>query len=285
MTAKTEGRSYRLLYFSPRPEDEERVCIGILLAEGRSSSVEYDEKLEKVHCFAPDYTKEALTSILEMARAEALTGTLESRFAELSPQFRLSAPRALLRPIDGRVREVLREKYLLKPKSADQKRKEKGIERRIDHFIFENLRVPFRAIHRRATVDEVLGFEAARELPKDLVPKPISRALIFDSAICLVDGVDLHIRSTDLLVHRVNTIAHAYWQYREVQEYFPKLGEKKIVRAAIVFDGKEKTVEPSLKWRADYAFHQFDKDSDITVKAGSPQQEFEMQSRLKQFLP
>jgi hypothetical protein len=256
-----------------------------LLTDGRSASVEYDERLEKVHCFAPDYTKEALGSVLETLRLEALSGTPESRFAEFSPQFRLSTPRALLRPIDDRVREVLREKYLLKPKSADQKSKEKGVERRIDRFLSENLRVPFRAIHRRASVGEVLGFEAARELPKDLMPKPISRALIFDSAICLVDGVDLHVRSTDLLVHRVNRIAHTYWQYREVQEYFPKLGEKKILRAAIVFDGKDKTVEASLKWRADYAFHQFDKDADITIRAGSPEQELEILTRLKKLLP
>ena len=285
MNSTMPERFYRLLYFIPRPEEDERVCVGLVLKDGRATSVEYDDKLEKVHCFAPDYTKESLAFVLQTIQADAARAAESGQFAEFSPQFRLSTPRALARPIDEHVRAVLRQKFLLKPKSSEHRTKEKGVERKIDRFIYDNLRLPFMAMHRRASVDEVLGFEASHRLPTDLIPKSVSRALIFDSTICLVDGVDLHIRSTDVLVNRINRVAHTYWQYSKVKEYFPRLNEKKIIRAAIVFDGKQETVEPSLRWRADYAFHQFEKDADLTVKAGSEQQELEMQRKLKQLLP
>ncbi len=54
---KSPNRFYRLVYFSPRPEDDERVCVGILLYDSGFAELEFDENLDKAHCFAPDYTK------------------------------------------------------------------------------------------------------------------------------------------------------------------------------------------------------------------------------------
>jgi hypothetical protein len=285
MNAELPDRFYRLLYFSPHPEDDERVCVGIVLQDGETTLIDYDERLEKAHCFAPDYTKESIAFVLETMQAEAKRAARDGKFVEFSPQFRISSPRALLHPVDEKVRAVLRQKYLLKPKSSEHKRKERGVERRIDQFLIETLHVPHSVIHRKATIDDLLGFEASRELPRDLLPKPVSRALISESEICLVDGVDLHLQSTDLLVHRVNRVAHTFWQYSKVKELFPALKERHMLRAAIVFDGKGSEVETSLKWRSDYAFHQFEKDADMTVKAGSHQQELAMRDTLKNLLP
>jgi hypothetical protein len=285
MNSELPNRFYRLLYFSPRPEDDERVCVGIIFKDEKNTFVDFDDKLEKAHCLAPDYGKKSLSFVLESIQANAEQATIEGKLTEFSPQFRLSAPRALLLPVDAKVRSVLRHKYLLKPKSFEHKKKEKGVERKIDQFLLESLRVPFSVIRRKTTIDDLLGFDASRQLPKDLVPKPVSRALISPSEIVLVDGVDLHLHSTDLLVHRVNRVAHTFWQYSKVKEMFPALKERHIQTAAIVFDGKEAQVEPSLKWRSDYAFHQFEKDADMTVKAGSHQQELAMKKSLRNLLP
>lgn len=285
MNAEFPERFYRLLYFSPRPEDDERVCVGVVIQDGKNSFVDYDDRLEKAHCFAPDHTRESLSFVLQEIQGEAERAAKQGKLAEFSPQFRLSSPRALLQPVDQRVRNILREKYLLKPKSYEQRKKEKGVERKIDQFLFESIRVPQNYVLRKVSVDDVFGFEVSRELPKDLVPKSVSRALISNSEICLVDGVDLHLQSTDLLVNRVNRIAHTFWQYNQLKELFPKWDQKNMFRAAIVFDGNQDRVEPALKWRADYAFHQFEKDADITVKAGSPQQEIAMRNSLKDFMP
>lgn len=285
MNAKLPERFYRLVYFSPRPEDDERVCVGVVLQDGDTSFLDYDEKLEKAHCFAPDYTKESMVFVLQTIRDEVKTVAREGKFVEFSPQFRISSPRLLLNPVDEKVRDVLRHKYLLKPKSAEHRKKERGVERKIDQFLVESLHIPVSAIRRKATVEDVLGFDATRELPKDLVPKPVSRALISGSDICLVDGVDLHLGSTDLLVHRVNRVAHTFWQYRTLTEMFSAFKQRNVFRAAIVFDGRGNQVEPSLKWRSDYVFHQFEKDADITVKAGSDEQELAMRDSIKNLLP
>jgi hypothetical protein len=284
---KTEPveRFYRLLYFSPRPEDDERVCVGVILKDGKHAYVEYDDRLEKAHCFAPDYTRESLMFVLRSIQDEAGKIATEGRLYEFSPQFSLSNPRAILRPIDEQVRDVLRDKYLLKPRASEHKRKEKGVERKIERFLKEKIHVPSSEIVRKATVDDVVGFGAAKELPKDLVPKPVSRALISQSEIYLIDGIDLHVNNQDLLVNRVNRVAHTFWQYKNLKQIFPNLRDKHMVRAAIIFDGKEEKVEPSLKWRADYAIHQFEKDADLTIKEGSAQQERLMRESLQRLLP
>lgn len=246
--------------------------------------MDYDDNLEKAHCFAPDYTKQSLSFVLQTIQGEAERAAREGKLPEFSPQFGLSAPRSLLYPADESVRAVLRHKYLLKPKSAEHKKKAKGVERRIDRFLVDDLQVSESLIRRKPTIDDLLGVELSRGLPRDLVPKPIARALISQSTICLVDGVDLHSQSIDVLVHRVNRVAHAFWQYNEIKQMFLAAEQKTMLRAAIVFDGHGDQVEPSLKWRSDYAFHQFEKDADITVKAGSHRQELVMRDTLQRLL-
>jgi hypothetical protein len=262
-------RFYRLLYFSPRPEDDERVCVGIVLRDGSQAFIEYDEKLEKAHCFAPDYARTSISFILGTIQGEASRIAVSGKMPEFSPQFSVSTPRVLLHPIDDKVRGVLRHRYLLKPKSPEHKQRERGLGRKIDKFLTENLQVPFRFISRRANAEELFGQDVVRELPKDLLPKSVSRALISDAAICLMDGVDLHVPSHDLLVQQVNRVAHTFWQYKKVEELFHG---KKILRAAVMFDGSGTQVEPALKWRWDYAVHQFEKDAEYTIKAGSDQE-------------
>jgi hypothetical protein len=58
------------------------------------------------------------------------------------------------------------------------------------------------------------------------------------------------------------------------------LRSPKILRAAIIFDGEGPDVEPALKWRQDYALDQFKKNANVTVKAGSLDQERELKGTL-----
>jgi hypothetical protein len=274
-------RFYRLLYFSPRPEDDERVCVGIILRDGNHALVDYDEKLEKAHCFAPDYTRPSIAFILQAIQADADRIALDGKMSEFSPQFSVSAPRVLLHVIDEKVRGVLRHRYLLKPKSSERKQRERGLGRKIDKFLTENLGFPANYFFRRATAEQLFGHDLVQELPKDLVPKSVSRALSAEGAICLMDGVDLHTPSHDLLVQQVNRVAHTFWQYKKVEELFHG---KTIVRAAVVFDGSGPQVEPALKWRWDYAKHQFNKDAEFTIKAGSGE-EAGLRDALTNLLP
>lgn len=285
MNSATPERYYRLLYFSPRPEDEEKVCVGLLIGDGKATYLDYDDRLDKVHSFAPDYSKDSIAFVLETIQAESRRFTAQTKLQELSPQFTLSPPRKLLQPLDDRVRTLLRQKYLLRPKPLEHKRKEKGVERKIDRFLTEHMRLPLSLIKRKATVDELVGAEASSRLPKDLIPKPVTRAVVVDTGILLVDGVDLHLHSADLLVNRINRVAHTFWQYSQLKELVPAFKKTGLFRAAVIFDGTGPEVEPSLKWRADYARHQFEKDADATVKAGAVKQELYMREELHKLLP
>jgi len=284
--AEVSERFYRLLYFSPRPEDEEKVCIGVLSYDLGQAYLDYDARLEKAHCFAPDYARESLSFVLEAIRDKARETALAGRIAEFSPQFQLSEPRALLQPVDEKVRSVLTHRYLLKLRSVEHRKREKGVGRRIDTFLSELFRTPLRfRLRRQVTAKDLFGDAAVREFPPDLLPKPVSRALISGPDVCLMDGADLHVESSDLLVSRVNRVAHAFWQYKQAEDFLGIRRDHRIVRAAIVFDGNQSKVESSLKWRLDFALHQFEKDADITVHVGSPKQEETLRSRLKALLP
>jgi hypothetical protein len=285
MSIQLPERFYRLLYFSPRPEDEEQVCIGIVLRDGSKTYLDFDDKLEKAHCLAPDYTKESFAFILNNVKNDAGLLADTGKLIELSPQFKMSAPRVLLHPIDPELRSVLRNKYLLKPKAAPRREKEKGIERKIDRLLREKMGVVSGVDwHRRATVDDLLDFEASKELPADLVPKPVARALSVGSGICLVDGVDLHTPSSDHLLSRISRVAHTFWQYDQAKEFLPDLRNKKLFRAAILFDGSGNKVEESVHWRADYARHEFGANAELIVKAGSTEEESAMQDRVTELL-
>jgi hypothetical protein len=279
---KSSNRFYRLVYFSPRPEDDERVCVGILLYDSGWADLDFDENLDKAHCFAPDYTKASLRFVLETIRSQSKRAALEGKISELSPQIQLSSERMLRHEVTERVREVLRHKFLMKPRAADHKTRQKGRGpgKNIDYFLATHFKQFSGAIQKGVGPKDLFG-NAARELPADLVPRTVSRALVSEHGVCLFDGVDLHVDSTETLVHRVNRVARMFWQYGKAQEFLGVSQAPKILRAALIFDGERPEVEASLKWRQDYAVDQFKQNANVTVKAGSHEQERQLQGELK----
>jgi hypothetical protein len=275
-------RFYRLLYFCPRPEDDERVCVGLLLHDENGSYLDYDNKLEKAHCFAPDYTRESLAFVLGTIGEQADKAASRGHLEQFSPQFALSAPRALLRPIDDQVRSVLRHRYLLKLRSEERKTREKGLGRKIDQYISKNLDIPPSALRRQATASDLFGKAVVQELPKDLVPRPVSRAVVLDTGMCLMDGVDLHLPSPEVLAQRISRVVHTFWQCKKIEKL---TGRRKILTAAIVFNGNGHAVSDRFKWRLDYAVDQFQKDADVTVHVGVPDQEQMLREMMKSVAP
>lgn len=278
MTAK---RFYRLVYFSPRPEDDERVCVAVLIYDSGRAYVEFDENLDKAHCFAPDYTKASLRFVLETMRSQAEVAAVEGRVSELSPQLQLSSERILRTEVDERVRDILRNKYLLKPKAADRRprRHGRGPGPKIDLYLSRYFGRLAGEVQKRVGAESMFG-PAASELPRDLVPHSVSRAVVADDRVLLLDGVDLHLASTDALVHQVDRVARTYWQVEKAREYLGA-DKSKIFRAALIFDGDGPSVEAELRWRQDYALDRFGKNADRFVKVGSEEQERMLQTDLK----
>lgn len=276
-------RFYKLLYFSPRPEDDERVCVGLLLCDEKGASLDYDHKLEKARCFAPDYTKESLTFVLGTIAEQASKLATEGRLDQFSPQFALSKARTLLRPIDEDVRSVLRHRYLLKLRSYEHRTREKGLGKKIDQFVSKNLDIPLSALRRQATASDLFGKAVIHDLPKDLIPRPVSRAVLLDAGVCLMDGVDLHVPSPDVLAQRISRVVHTFWQCKKIEQLTRR--GRRVLAAAMVFNGDGPSVSDALKWRLDYAVHQFQKDADVTVHVGSHNQEQLLRDMIKSVLP
>ncbi|HEV2222628.1 MAG TPA: hypothetical protein VGR84_06465 [Candidatus Acidoferrales bacterium] len=279
-------RFYRLMYFSPRPEDEEKVCVAVLIKDGNQVFLEYDERFEKAKCIAADYSAESLKFILQTLRDKSEHQDDGSAALNLSfsPQFQLSAPRVLLQPANEQVREVLRHRFLLRVRPVRTSEKQKGIGRRIDRLLFEKIRIRPASMRRRVSFSELFGIDAQRSLPKDLIPKSVSRAVSFDNRVVLLDGVDLHAPSQQSLVDSIGRISHAFWQYQEARAFSKDLSSMRLTRAAILFDGEGDQLPDDLRWRRDYAYHELDKDSDITLGPGTSDSEENLREALQPVL-
>lgn len=277
-------RFYRLVYFLPRPEDEERVCVGILISDSGRVILECDNRFEKARCFAPDYSVESLKFVLETLREKADAGGLRRETSlSSSPQFQLSAPRVLLQPVNEQVRQILRRRFLLRTRLDRASDKEKGVGRRIDHLLGK-INVSASYLKRLPSFSMLFGADASSALPNDLVPRPVRRAVAFDNQVVLLDGVNLHARSTDALVDTVGRVSHLFWQYDVARDFSRALSNTKLTRAALLFNGDGHAIPDALKWRRDYARHELQKDAELVVEPGEATSEDKLRSVLRPLL-
>jgi hypothetical protein len=260
---KNPAGTYRLLYFQPDPEDGERVCVAVLVAEKNRFSVLYDRKFPKLHCLAPETPSEIVKYCLDELESSLIKlrdDQLSSALARLSPQMSASEPRQLAVPLSEPLRLRLLERFVLarRPSQAEQRptRAEQTSNERLVQFVQDmgglgsqlSFNVPAR---------EIVG----RELPNT---RPIAVAVRTQSNIVLVDGVDLNALTPAAAVAKVNRVVHTFWQYGRVREseLWP------IKRIGVVMNGHVPRTS-SYEDAHEYALHQFEKDSDVTVDTTS----------------
>jgi hypothetical protein len=129
---------FRLLYFSPNPEDGERVCVAILACVGEQWFVEFDEKFIKLKAFAKDKDVQFARQVIGTLQADLDRSDFSSLMIGFEPQFRASEPRKLLAPWTAEVRRTLRTRFLLSrmfPQDELEDRHEEKVRARIDQFI------------------------------------------------------------------------------------------------------------------------------------------------------
>jgi hypothetical protein len=277
-------RFYRLIYFLPRPEDEERICVGILVNDSGRLSLVYDDRFEKARCIAPDYTAESLKFILDTLREKAEGSEFGRLALTSSPQFQLSEPRVLLQAPNEQVREILRRRFLVRVRPSRNLEREKGVGRKIDHLLGK-IQVSASHLKRRPSFSALFGSEALQSLPHDLVPKSVLRAITFDNKVVLLDGVDLHAKSTDALVNSVGRIGHVFWQYQAAKGLSIALSGTKLIRTALLFNGDGRDVSDAIKWRRDYAHHELQKDTELMLEPGEMSAEEKLRGILRPLLP
>src|ERR1700693_6661334 len=114
MAMSIEQNSYRLLYFSPRPEDGERLCVGIVVAVGGNQFIEFYEHFTKVKSITRGHNVEVVGTVIDGLRADLTGDNLSDLMLRFEPQFFLSAPRKLLVPWSEDVKSRLRKRFLLR---------------------------------------------------------------------------------------------------------------------------------------------------------------------------
>lgn len=271
------SRFYRIVYFSPRPEDGERVCVALIIwDEGRTYFL-FDRNARKARGLSREYGTDVIIFMLEQLEEKASQIAVSGVVTEFSPQIQISGPRVLLKPADETVRNILVHTYLSPQKGFRSPAKQPGISGRIETFL-SKYHVPQGSIIRRATAQKLFGKEAVRRLPAELIPGPVARAVNVGDGLLLLDGVDIH-ASTNAVVEHVARVTHTYWQCKKAQGVLHDKSVK-LTSAAVVFDGDGGTENQSFLWRIRYAMEQFEKDADHTINPSTPEGQNELRSLL-----
>jgi hypothetical protein len=271
---KKDVGTYRLVFFQPDPEDGDRVCVGVLLQEGRSCMVLYDKRFPKVRCIAPGFEPDLvkfylddLASALQRKCGDDLALTLR-RYA---PQLITSEERSILLPVTELAKMRLLERFVMprsEPKAAElaSPAPQGGIgEQFTEHlrlFVAEYVRPTEATILQNARPQDLFG----RALPD---VKPVAISVQKRGRIILIDGVDLQIMKGKRAIDRANRVAYTFWQYEHIRSAdSSRLWQTPFTRIGVVLNGSTRATSRYYVAH-DYALHQFQKEADVAVDAAS----------------
>ncbi|HXJ94577.1 MAG TPA: hypothetical protein VMT20_17155 [Terriglobia bacterium] len=286
-TVKRDVGTYRLMFFQPDPEDGDRVCVGVLLQEGRSCAVLYDKRFPKVHCIAPGFEPELvkfylddLATTLQRNCRDDLALTLR-RYA---PQLVASEERSILLPVTELTKMRLLERFVRprsEPRTADLEtastlaRQGEQFTERLRLLVGECVRPTEATIFQNARPQEIFG----RALPD---VRPVAISVKRGEKITLIDGVDLQIMNGKRARERANQVAYTFWQYgRARSEDSSFLWQTRFTRVGVVLNG---STHKTSKYYAthDYVLHQFQKDADLAIDAASGEDAQKLRAALAQ---
>lgn len=257
---------YRLLYFSPRPEDGEQVCVAILEnADGRWS-LEFDEKLSKLQAISRPQDLDFVLNTLETLRSELGKANPDSLIRSVEPQFHISEPRKLLVGWSDEVRGLLRKRFLRRSHAMSAMQ-----EHAYQHEMEKKIGDLVRSLRPDAASYMLVGAKPEQIFRSDTVkgfknPKPIASAIIGNSRAVLIDGVDTSVGISTEVIQRANRIAFTFWQYGKASQDTPQNLNlpRHLFKVGVVFDGN-----PKSAMLRDYSLHQFTKDADLAVEANA----------------
>lgn len=279
MTRQHNGGDYfRLLYFSARPEDGEKVCVAVLVRVGMRWFVEFDEHFSKLRAVAADSDIDLVRGVIDILQVELDSSDILTLMAGIEPQFRISESRKLLLPWTKQVRYSLRKRFLFRRhfREGDVEREhEEKTQAQIKEILDEILP----RAREFATPDfrpsQIFGESLAKELR---MRKPIAQAFIGRTRAVLIDGVDTTLKPSSQVIRKANRIAFTFWQLGKAlgNRTLPPPAPLKIFRVGIVFNG-----HPDSHTLREYTLHQFEKDADLAVESANRQGLYEMKVELE----
>jgi hypothetical protein len=267
----------------PDPEDEERVCIGVLVQEStRKPEVLYDPRFSRLRCVAPGIDVDLVNFYVEEIR-QALTGSPGDPAAMVDhygPTFAVSEPRKVSVPLSDRGRLQLLQRFVLRSpvrgldaeKAARVAPAEAAFAEHLEEVVRSVSTATIQRVTRQAKPQQIIGF------PIPAV-RPIALAVELDSLMVLVDGVDLKAMKPARAVSKVNQVSHTFWQYTRVEPNFLDRGLT-VRRVGVILNGVPHG-DPGYADAHDYAVHQFRKEADVTYDTWSGQGRSELETALQ----
>lgn len=257
---------YRLVYFQPKPEDGERICIALLFNYGRDVDLLYYPDFPRLRCLSPHIDPQLIQFYLD-----DMTSTLRQNPESIESDLKRHTPHLLASPVRRIAWPLTNEAriYLMKRFLGVEGKRAQMVEARSPQpdLVKEHLR---QLIQRAKVRNEDLKEDAKPEWilgRKVRYIKKVAFALRKDYGVVLIDGVDLSVLPAQSTVTRVGKVKHAFWQYGQLKQM--EFSDANIQRVGVVLNG---VASPSPEYRDahEFALHEFRQEADVTIDSASP---------------
>ncbi|ADW67348.1 hypothetical protein [Granulicella tundricola] len=270
-TMHETAAQYRLLYMQPDPEVGENICVAVMFGD----DLLFDPTFSKVKCLTREWRPGLLRLYMNEIRMTLLrdTSNFEVSIKRFAPLFSASRPRYLATPVAPETKVALYQAYVANRSTLDAaaRRRESFVEH-VNRFVTARELPPSTEVIANATGREVLGRTKVSVRPVALALKGLAQTV-------LVDGIDLNLDSAKIAIQQAGRITHTFWQYR----LYGAEQNKNIKRVALVFNGNSHK-KADLRDAHDFAFQQFQTESDIVIDAASEDADRQVQGFLEHYL-
>jgi hypothetical protein len=258
--------SYRLVYFQPKPEDGERICVALLLSYGRDVELLYYPDFPRLKCLSPRIDPQLIQFYLDDMASTIRDNPegIESHIKRHTPHLLASAVRRVAWPLTDEAKIYLMKRFL-----GVEGKNTQVVEARVPQvdYVKEHLR---QLIQRAKVRNEDLKEDAKPEWilgRRVRYIKKVAFALRRADGVLLIDGVDLSVLPAQSAVTRVGKVKHTFWQYGQLRQM--EFGSANIKRIGVVLNG---VTSPGADYKDahDFALHEFRQEADVTVDSASP---------------
>lgn len=261
--------SYRLLYYQPKPEDGERICIALLFYFKQDIDVLYYADFPRLRCIAPQVDPELIQIYLDdlTANAKKNPSQINDALRRHTPHIIASPERKSIWPLSNEFRLHLMKRFLgLKGKmpkvlEISSETKEDQVKEHLRE-IMHRANISDDKLKENVTPKWVFGEKIRRHI------KTIAFGVRNESGVILIDGVDLSVKSKQAVAARVGKVAYAFFQYDRVRQL--GFADRQVFkRVGVILNGAAEQ-GPDYRDSHDFALAEFRDTADETIDATSP---------------
>jgi hypothetical protein len=255
MNLENSTIEYQLIFLQPRPEIDERVCVGIRVGQ----DLRFDQTFRRAKGLLVKGSESIFRVYLNEIRDRLRSKEPSDRvFESYRPLIHTSSIRRVAKPVTDERIKMLLTRYI-GASSARRVTRAAEIRRETVHHIEDFalshiVLAPWSHI-QNARASEIFGSPGVKA-------PSIALALKTHSSTVLIDGVDLNVSNTKSAIEQTDKLNRKFWLYRRLADE----RSRKLPRIALVFNGNS---HASLEMREahDYALDQFKDVADLAIDA------------------